>query len=248
MERPPEEDMKNDLFKATYTTKYLEDYADHIRISGRSLRDRIQFDVKICTVNKKDGRWRLACTNRDGNDSRFITAQRLMMANGQASVPRMPDLPGRDSFSGKVVHSLNYGESNVINDPTIQHVAVFGGGKSAADMVYEAVKAGKTVSWVIRKTGDGSTGPGFFASPDVPTPYQNVGFAAQTRLMSSLQPGFMNKDTWWTWFLHRTSYGVRLVKSIFDAADKGIRKRAAYHERESTKGFEKLEYETPSVQ
>jgi dimethylaniline monooxygenase (N-oxide forming) len=248
MERPPAEDMKQDLFKSKHTTKYLEDYADHIRIAGRSVRDRIQFNVKIGSVDKKDRRWRLACSDRDGNNSRIVTAARVMMANGQASVPRMPDLPGHDLFSGKIIHSLNYGESNVIEDPTVLHVAVFGGGKSAADMVYEAVKAGKTVSWVIRKTGDGSTVPGFFAPPDVPTPYQNVGFAAQTRLMSSLQPSFINKDTWWTWFLHRTSYGVRLVKWIFDSADKGIRKRAAYHERKSTKGFEKLQYETPSVQ
>ena len=94
-----------------------------------------------------------------------------------------------------------------------------------------------------RKTGDGSTGPGFFAPPDVNTPYQNPGYAAQTRIMSTLQPCFMNKDTWWTWFLHRTSCGVSMVRWIFEQADKGIRNRAACMERDNTKGFDKLQYD-----
>jgi hypothetical protein len=34
-----------------------------------------------------------------------------------------------------------------------------------------------------------------------------------------------------------------IVKWIFNQADLGFRKRAAYKDRESAKGFEKLEYE-----
>jgi dimethylaniline monooxygenase (N-oxide forming) len=246
MVRPPEEDTMNDLFKAKYTGKYLEEYADHVRAAGRSLRDRIQFNVHVRSVQKHGDRWHLACSKPGREqDIRSLTAARLMMANGQASVPRMPQLPGQNQFEGQIIHSLNFGDSDVIKNDRIQHITVLGGGKSAADMVYESVKAGKTVSWVIRKTGDGSTGPGFFAPADVPTPYRSPGFAAQTRVMSSLQPCFMNHDTWWSWFLHRTSYGVKMVKWIFDQADITIRKRAAYKERPSTKGFEKLQYETP---
>ncbi|KAH7087175.1 flavin-binding monooxygenase-like protein-like protein [Paraphoma chrysanthemicola] len=205
MERAPEEDCMNDLFKSKYTGKYLEDYVDHIKVDGHSLRDRIHFNIHIQSVEKRDGRRELKC---------------------------------------KIVHLLDFGQSDIIKNNRYQHIAVLGGSKPALDMVYESVKAGKTVSWVIRKTGDGSTGPGFFAPVDIKTPYRNAGYAAQTRAMSSFQPCFMVKDTWWTWFLHQTSCGIGLVKWIFQQADKAIRSHAVYTERESTKGFAKLKYKT----
>jgi hypothetical protein len=235
----------NDLFRAKYTLKYLEDYANHVHAAGRSLRDRIQFNINVQSIEKRGSRWFLTCSGPNGkNNTITLTASLLMMANGQTSIPRLPDLPGQELFQGIIVHSVDFGQSDVIKNDKVQHVAVLGGGKSAADMVYESVKAGKTVSWIIRKTGDDSAGPGFFAPPDVPTPYRNPGFAAQTRAMASLQPCFLMQDNLWSWFLHRTRYGVKLVKWIFDQADKTIRNRAAYKERKSTKGFEKLEYET----
>ncbi|KAF2831603.1 hypothetical protein CC86DRAFT_141355 [Ophiobolus disseminans] len=205
-----------DMFKAKYTGKYLEDYVDHVHASGQSLRDRIQFNVHVRSVEKRGNSWHLVCTGSDKtNDTRILTAARLMMANGQASITRYPNLPGRDSFGGRIIHQIDFSQSDLVKNKEIQHVAVLGGGNSAADMVYESVKAGKTVSWIIRKTGDGSTGPGVFAPANVSTPYRNPGLAAQTRIMSTLQPCFMNKDTLWSWFLHRTTYGISMIKWIF---------------------------------
>lgn len=43
--RPPEEDCKNDCFRAKYTTKYLEEYVDTMTHAGLSLRDRINFGL-----------------------------------------------------------------------------------------------------------------------------------------------------------------------------------------------------------
>jgi dimethylaniline monooxygenase (N-oxide forming) len=152
MERPPEKDCMNDLFRARYTGKYLEDYVDHVQAAGRSLRDRVQFNVYVQSVEKHRDRWHLACTGSDGrSNTRTFIAARLMMANGQASIPRYPDLPGKDGFEGKITHQIDFGKSGVIQNGNIQHITVLGGGKSAADMVYESAKAGKTVSWVIRK-------------------------------------------------------------------------------------------------
>lgn len=85
--------------------------------------------------------------------------------------------------------------------------------------------------------------PVFYIVEPVPG-YPNPGFAAQTRVMSSLQPSFLVKHIWSTAFLCRASCGVGPVKWIFAQADQTIRKRAAYRGRKSTKRFEKLEYET----
>ena len=192
-----------------------------------------------------DDRWRVRCSSTDGSGSEHdLYTKRLLVANGQASSPNMPDLPGKEDFQGTLLHSVDFGESDVISNEKIRHVTVVGAGKSSADMVYEAAKAGKQVSWVIRPTGPDSTGPAYFVPADISTPYENIGLSAQTRVMASLQPTFLNKTTWWAWFLHNTSFGVKLVKWLFSKVDAQVRNRAAYRERESTRGFEKLEYET----
>ncbi|KAF4631973.1 hypothetical protein G7Y89_g6153 [Cudoniella acicularis] len=239
MEQPPEEDCNYDCFKAKYTTAYLEKYVDLKHCSGRSLRDRIRFGIQVQSIEKVEGKWILSCTD-SSNKQVVFRAAKLMIANGENSLPNMLDLPGKETFGGTILHSEAFGKSQVLSDETIKHIAVMGAGKSAADMIYEAVKAGKSVSWIIRNTGAGA---GFFAPIDLKTPYKNGVEAAQTRIMSMLQPSLLNSDNWFTWFLHSTSVGVGIVKWIFSALDKEVRKRADYKGRKSTKGFEKLEYE-----
>lgn len=240
MPRPPKEDIEYDCFKAKYTTEYLEKYVDENKHGGRSLRDRIQFGVNVLKVEKSQGGWLLSCVNAEGSPIK-VFAEKLMVANGQCSLPNMPDLPGREKFDGKIVHSEAFGETKILANKDIDHISVIGGGKSAADMVYEAVKAGKTVSWIIRTSG---TGPAFFAPLDEKTPWDNVVEASHTRIMSWLMPCVFNPESLWTWFLHRTMIGISIVNAIFSSVDKRMRIKADYKGRESTKGFEKLEYDT----
>lgn len=241
MERPPEEDYKHDLFKAKYQTEYLEKYVDHMHHAGQSLRERIHFNIKVELIEKIGDQWRLSCANVITKMGKVFSAAKLMLANGENSLPNIPNLPGKDVFDGVILHSFDFGKSNIIQDNSIEHIAVLGAGKSSADMIYEAVKAGKSVSWIIRKTGPGA---GFFAPIDMSTPYKNPGEAAQTRVMSSLQPCLLNKDSLWTWFLHRTSIGIWLVTWLFSLLDAEIRKRANFKSRGSKKSFEKLDFDT----
>jgi dimethylaniline monooxygenase (N-oxide forming) len=244
MERPPEEDCMNGLFRAQYTTKYLEEYIDYRSYNGKTVRDRIQFNLDVHSIKKVDGRWEVRCASTTNMSHVTIVSTRLMMANGQSSFPNQPSLPG--SFRGKIVHSIDFGQSDVIKDESIHHIAVIGAGKSAADMVYEAVKAGKTVSWIIRKTGDkGSLGAAAFPPLGLPSRYKSGVELSQTRIVASLQPCYMTKPSWWTWFLHSTSVGAKLITKLFSLFDERTRKYAGYRERESDKGFEKLEYENP---
>lgn len=244
MERPPAGDCMHDLFRAKYTTKYLEDYVDKMSHAGQTLRDRIQFNTHVESIKKIDGQWRFICIDTINKSRRVLFSSRVMMANGQSSVPNIPSFPGQEHFHGKIIHSIDFGQSDVVQNKSIQHVSVIGAGKSAADMVYEAVKAGKTVSWIIRKTGNGSLGPAAFAPINLPTPYKNGVEASQARIMASLQPCYLIPNrSWWTWLLHSTTLGAKLVGEIFSALDNTVRKYAGYRERKSDKGFEKLEYD-----
>ena len=248
METPPEEDCKiGGMFKAKYVTRYLERYAEHIWIGDQTLHDRICFNTRVQALDKVDGRWHLKCTttpNSNQPSPKVFIAEKLLMAEGLCTIPRMPTLPGQASFKGPIIHSLDFGQSSILVDATIHHITVLGGGKSALDMVYSAVKAGKTVSWVLRKTGDNSTGPGYFAPGDTVKGYKTPGHMAQTRFWASLQPSFLLEVTWWTRFLQCTSWGVGLVNLLFGVVDRRLRDRARYKDRQSDKGFEKLEFES----
>ncbi|KAF7535306.1 hypothetical protein G7054_g5505 [Neopestalotiopsis clavispora] len=248
MDRPPAEDCMYDLFRAKYTTKYLEDYVDRMSHAGQTLRERIQFNTHVESIKKINGQWCFMCIDTITKSDRTIFASRVMMANGQSSVPNMPNFPGQDQFQGKLIHSIDFGQSDVIQNASVQHITVIGAGKSAADMVYEAAKAGKTVSWIVRKTGDGSLGTAAFAPIDLPTPYKNGVEASQARIMASMQPSYLIPyRSWWTWLLHSTAFGAGLVSKIFSALDTTVRNYAGYRERKSDKGFEKLEYDTEII-
>lgn len=245
MERPPPEDCMHDLFRANYTTKYLEDNVDNMSHAGQTLRDRIQFNTHVESAKKIDGQWRFMCVDTLTKSRRELFSLRVMVANGQSSLPNTPNFPGQEHFHGKIIHSIDFGQSDIVQNNSIQHVSVIGAGKSAADMVYEAVKAGKTVSWIVRKTGNGSLGPAALAPIDLPTPYKNGVEASQARIMASLQPCYLIPyRSWWTWFLHSTTLGTKLVAKIFSALDNTVRKFAGYRERKSERGFEKLEYDS----
>ncbi|KAI1399400.1 putative dimethylaniline monooxygenase [Hypoxylon fuscum] len=248
MEQPPVEDCMNYLFRAKYTTKYLEDYVHSMSHAGQTLRDRIQFNTHVKSIRKVNDQWQLLCVDTIRKSQQSMFSSRLMMANGQSSVPNVPNFPGKEYFQGKIIHSIDFGQSDIVQDKSIQHVAVIGAGKSAADMVYETVKAGKTISWIIRKTGNGSLGAAALAPIDLPTPYKNGVEASQARIMASLQPCYLIPyRSWWTWFLHSTTLGAKLVSKIFSLLDNSVRKYAGYRERKSDKGFEKLEYDNDII-
>ena len=236
MERPPEDDCRYETFRAKYTTQYLERYVDEKQTNNLTLRQRIRFGVEVQKIEKSGQEWMLTCQSKDKPFK--LSAARLMIAIGESNVKNWPYLPGKENFKGSIVHSEDFGSSNVIADKDQQHFTVIGGGKSSVDMVYEALRAKKTVSWIVRSGG-------FFVPIDMPTPYKNAGHTAHTRIMASLQPSILLQETWWTWFLQRTRVGRGLVSWIFDKLDATIRKRADYKGRTGAKGFEKLEYDTP---
>lgn len=117
MEPPPDEDCKYGQFKAGYMTKYFDKYVDKpVGADGRSLRDRITFSTTVTGVTKKNGRWILSCTMLTDEDIilKKLSATRLIVANGLASIPNLPHLDRRHTgakycillISAKLIYSL----------------------------------------------------------------------------------------------------------------------------------------------
>ena len=241
---PPDEDTHHEFFKSKHTTQYLEKYIDHHRFAGRSLRDRIVFNFTVNSITKLEGKWIIS-----GRDSSMAVkdycATKVIVASGLTSVPNIPTSPGKDIFKGTILHQLDFGQSRILSSPEVKHVTVLGGAKSAADMVYESVKAGKSVSWVIRASG---TGPGFFSSTESNAkssgPYQNQHEIAFTRMAATLTPTFF-EDSWWMKFLHRTRFGMWLVDKVWTRIDSEVRRSMKSAASEALEGFENLEHHTP---
>lgn len=242
MARPPEDDIHYEFFKAKHTTRYLEEYVDRHCFAGQNLRSRIRFGFKVLAIKKMEGMWIVSGQDNTKGTTVFHCAK-LIIASGLTSAPNLPDLPGKQKFSAPIVHQEAFGQSAVLSSAGLQHVTVVGGGKSAADMVYTSVKAGKSVSWIIRASG---TGPGFLFSPKGKGPYQNAFELGSTRLASTLSPSIFNPDSSWTRFLHGTDRGRKIVNSIWTAVDKENRQEAGFAGREGAlEGFKNLAPHTP---
>ena len=237
MPRPPDNDLYYEFFKANHTSKYIEKYVDYHRFTGQSLRDRIRFGFKVDSIKKLDEVWIIT-----GDTAKF-RAPKVIVASGVTSKPNMPALPGKDNFGALIIHQENFGQSSVLSSPELQNVTVIGGGKSAADMIYASVKAGKKVSWITRASG---TGPGFLFSPRGRGPYKNAFEIGSTRVASTISPSILNPETWWTRFLHGTASGQKMVNAVWGGADKETRADAGFDGRQDAlEGFKNLEPHTP---
>ena len=165
MPHPPENGLYYDFFKAKNTSKYVENCIDHHSFANQSLRDRIRFGFKVKTIKKPSNDWIVT------GDTIVFRASKIIIASGLTSTPNMPDIHRLEHFEAPVIHQESYGQSSVLSSDKFQNVTVIGGGKSAADMVYSSVKAGKSVSWIIRPSG---IGPAHFVSPKGKGPYKNA--------------------------------------------------------------------------
>ncbi|TGO28034.1 hypothetical protein BPAE_0033g00360 [Botrytis paeoniae] len=189
---PPDANTYHDTFEAKYVTKYLEEYVDLHVYNKKSLRDRVIFGFKVGDIEKSDGIWSVwseAHENGNGNEHKgMIKTKRLAIATGQNSLPYIPSFPNQTNLKSPIVHQKHFGQistSALAPDPPYTAVTILGGGKSAADMVYECVKAGKKVSWLIRQSGEG---PGIFADAKGRGQYRNGAEMSATRAFSALSP------------------------------------------------------------
>lgn len=128
--------------------EYLKVYAEIF-----SLRERVRLDTKVSEVtrNRDSIRWDVSV---DGSDE-ILTCDKLIVATGTTSLPKWPDVPRHD-FVGLVMHSKDVGQYyQDLTSSKINRVTVYGGCKSAIDVINLCILGGKNVDWVIRDTGNG---------------------------------------------------------------------------------------------
>lgn len=239
LEIPKDAPRLHDTFEAKYVTQYLDEYVDSHVYNGRSLRSRIRLNAEVRTVEKIGRGWILQI---DGAVPQNLRCSKLAVASGLTSSPVMPNFPRGHDWKAPILHHRDFGvQSKAILavSSAYENITILGGGKSAADMVYASVKAGKKVNWIVRKSGEG---PGIFMNPAATGRYRNNAEAGATQKATILNPSGFRPMLEWARTLHQSVSERGDLKSKLFAADRRYKLWANYRGREGAlPGFRELE-------
>lgn len=245
LEVPKDAPKLHDTFESKYVSQYFEEYVDSHVYNGAPLPSRIRLNAEVLNVEKTSNGWILEV---GGAAPQNIRCMRLAVASGMTSSPNMPNFPCSHDWIAPILHHRDFGAHSkaiLAASSSYNNITVLGGGKSAADMVYASVKAGKNVNWIIRKSGKG---PGIFVNPAATGRYRNNAEAAVTQNATTLNPSGFHPMPEWAQMLHQSvSERANLELQLF-AADRRYKQWPDYRGREGAlPGFRDLEPKASSV-
>lgn len=139
---------KSTAWSRTYAPGHeLKAYAAHC-VDKYDLRTKIRFGTRVRSAEFDDaeGIWRLTLESADSTTE--MTARYLVNASGVLTVPKLPDIPGVDSFAGITMHTARWDHGQ---DLTGKRVAIIGTGASAVQVIPEIAPIVKQLS-VFQRT------------------------------------------------------------------------------------------------
>ncbi|KAL9094319.1 MAG: hypothetical protein Q9165_003460 [Trypethelium subeluteriae] len=228
------------LISGEATAAYLHKYAEHFE-----LLPRLRFNTNVMEATSNGGTtkaWtlKLAQVGKEGakTDS-TVTCFKLLVTTGQTSRPFYPSYPGMQSFRKKSLHTVDLASTGteILQDPSVSHITIVGGGKSAHDAVYRFATNGRRVTWIVRKTGRG----GLWLAKSYPQigPFSPwLEGLLMTRPLSwfgaapwSINDGFGGLR----YLLHNTVVGRFITRNYFANMSKSTIEQSGILKRESTK-------------
>jgi putative flavoprotein involved in K+ transport len=148
---------------------YLHDYAQRFGV-----HPEVGVDVTRVERDREGAGWSVE-TSAGRRE-----AAAVVVASGYSRTPHLPDWPGRDSFTGTLIHSADYREPS----PYVgRRVLVVGAGNSAAEIAVDLAGAGARIDLSVR------TPPNIVRRDTLGVPSQLLGIAlkrAPERLMNPL--------------------------------------------------------------
>jgi cation diffusion facilitator CzcD-associated flavoprotein CzcO len=129
----------------------LKRYAEHVA-DTYDLRRRMRFATTVtgATWDEAQQRWQVGIA-----DGTTLSARYLITATGFLSQPKMPDIPGIDTFAGTVVHTARWDDDVQLAGT---RAAIIGTGATAVQLIPELAKEvaeltvyQRTPIWVVPK-------------------------------------------------------------------------------------------------
>ncbi|XP_022687931.1 flavin-containing monooxygenase FMO GS-OX5-like isoform X1 [Varroa jacobsoni] len=117
--------------------KYLDDfYKNQVEPYGN-----IKHNTKVVAVRRalNDSHWEVDVVEATG-DKRTESFTHIMVCNGKYTVPRLPDVPGLETFTGTIEHSHGY---RTPEKYVGKRVLIVGGGFSGTDIAQEISSVAK---------------------------------------------------------------------------------------------------------
>jgi putative flavoprotein involved in K+ transport len=96
--------------------------------------------------DEKEGRWTVTLRGADGS-RRTMHPRHVVLATGVSGIPNVPDIPGLQDFSGKVMHSSRYDDGENWKG---KRAIVIGTGNSGHDIAQDLHSSGANVTLVQR--------------------------------------------------------------------------------------------------
>src|SRR2546428_3383970 len=114
---------------------YLHRYADRFQLPVETRAD-------VANLSRANGTWTARTTA-----GVLVEARSVVVATGIVSNPYVPEIPGRQLFGGRVLHSVEYRRPDGF---TGRRVLVVGAGNSAGEISVELARAGADVTLAVR--------------------------------------------------------------------------------------------------
>jgi putative flavoprotein involved in K+ transport len=126
--------------------EYLDEYARRHRL-------RIQFETELSRIERADG----AVANRASGAPRWtlqtsrgeIAARFAVLATSHDAEPKLPDWPGREGFTGQLIHSASYRNPEPFRG---KDVLVVSARTTGSEIAYELATAGGCRVWTAMRT------------------------------------------------------------------------------------------------
>lgn len=96
--------------------------------------------------NNEEKCWRASLTNADGS-TRLLKPRHIIMATSVSGIPKLPDIPELENYSGEVMHASAYRDGE---DHSKKSVLVMGAGTSGHDIAQDLASSGADVTMVQR--------------------------------------------------------------------------------------------------
>ncbi|XP_041354135.1 flavin-containing monooxygenase 5-like [Gigantopelta aegis] len=133
----------------TDMANYIVDYTKHFK-----LNDLIHFHIKVLHVERKNEEWHVTVcrTEDDGKtetkDREIFVGKFLAIASGHHAAPNRIQLKGEETFTGDIIHSVDYNDA-ITNGYVGKRVLVVGIGNSAVDVAVDCATVGRCKSVYI---------------------------------------------------------------------------------------------------
>ncbi len=99
--------------------KYIHEYAAHF-----DLLRHIQFNTKVESVTRADdydatGRWEVVVRRQGEEHSHTHVVDGVVLCSGTLKIPKMPDIPGLNNFTGLLLHMHDYRRMDIFQDKRV---------------------------------------------------------------------------------------------------------------------------------